>query len=273
MFQAVGDLVTLKWVREHPLVTSTVAAAAAAYSLATFAGGEIASRSPSADAGAAAASAASRKPPARSISWRDECGGKLAQFMDDTPPQEKPSDIVSARTASSVSLADEDGRSEIAGPPSSGAPRRKHRDDNKDANTEDEAEDGDEETKQEIPAAAANVNKSSSGAAGDASKDPLQRSSSPVTRSQSDEFESASASTPGTGSGIALDIEDADADETEDSRSRNESDLSGGSGGEEAPSPQWGWFVSMTPPQQQMYGPQKNARPAKMSNKSVSVNE
>lgn len=99
MFQAVGDLVTGKWLREHPLVTTSVAAANVAYSYLPFV-------EPEAGLGGLGGHGQSmmlddneekvelERLPAmsseegRGISWGDERGGKLAQFIE--PQQQEP---------------------------------------------------------------------------------------------------------------------------------------------------------------------------------------
>lgn len=77
MFQAVGDLVTLKWVREHPLVTGSVALAAAAIQYAV-----------QGEEGVGQGQTQLTRPDTtgkrrHGISWEDEHGGKLATVLSD----------------------------------------------------------------------------------------------------------------------------------------------------------------------------------------------
>jgi len=76
MFQAVGDLVTLKWVREHPIIAGSVAFAAAAVEYA------LSGEEPT--AGGATLQEQSLSPSKekrRTIAWEDERGGKLVRVQ------------------------------------------------------------------------------------------------------------------------------------------------------------------------------------------------
>lgn len=86
MFQAVGDFVTLKWLREHPFVTTSIAAAAAVYSVASIRNGAEQefgdNEEPIRMADAGTNEEASGASSARTIRWGDEHGGNLEMFHE-----------------------------------------------------------------------------------------------------------------------------------------------------------------------------------------------
>mmetsp|Transcript_15872 Transcript_15872/g.30694 ORF Transcript_15872/g.30694 Transcript_15872/m.30694 type:complete len:303 (+) Transcript_15872:450-1358(+) len=277
MFQAVGDLVTLKWVREHPLVTATVAAAAAAYSFAT-----VSEKNPDKDdksrnsqdsstehqdhqqnAGSIKAKA-KKKEATKSITWGDERGGKLAQFMDDSGT-DKPQDGECSRATIGVQeLSDESTSEEVT-----------VREDKSETSEASGKEDGatavvsqkasNEESKysparkpenmEQHQQHGENVSQQIDNSQGDSvleSKhvdENIPPRPAPLTRELSDEFESVTAARQSS----------LCEEEQEHKIFCGDADASGSSG-DEAPSPQWGWFVTMTPPQQQMYGNNGNSK-------------
>jgi len=274
MFQAVGDLVTLKWVREHPLVVGSIAAANVAIRYASQ--GQQDTDSGKEEAEGAAARVKSKQS-TRRISWGDERGGKLEEMLEDCPQNRPLADDHEVEPESDAGEAlirhaedvEQQHKGDTVGDPNSSfklrqpQPKTKESEISADALTQSEAGHDPDKRESEADAETELETETEPGPTPE-TETTAERSSELAQQAirtkqgmkKTTSFSSQTNLQLAPSSGAVLSELEGTQPPAQGAFRPNDtsSESSPSPNSSNSPSsPQWGWFVTMTPPQSNMY--------------------